>query len=101
MRRIGQLLIVMACAFATATPAVLDAQPTPSFVSPEVGADRRVTLRYRAPNAKSVVAGGELDGKPHPLTRDENGVWSVTIGPLAPDIYTYSFNVDGVTSLDR
>ena len=47
MRRIGQLLIVMACAFATATPVVLDAQPTPSFVSPEVGADRRVTLRYR------------------------------------------------------
>ena len=76
------------------------AQAGPPVVSPEVGADRRVTLRYRAPNAKSVVAAGELDGKPHPLTRDENGIWSVTIGPLAPDIYTYSFNVDGVTSLD-
>jgi enterochelin esterase family protein len=24
----------------------------------------------------------------------------VTIGPLAPDIYTYSFNVDGVVALD-
>jgi enterochelin esterase-like enzyme len=69
-------------------------------VSPEVSADRRITLRYYAPNAKSVVASGELDGKPHPLTKDDNGVWSVTVGPLAPDIYTYSFNVDGVVALD-
>ena len=59
-----------------------------------------MTLRYLAPNAKSVVAAGELDGKPHPLTRGDNGVWSVTVGPLAPDIYTYAFNVDGVTALD-
>ncbi len=70
------------------------------IVSPEVGADRRITLRYSAPAAKSVIASGELDGKPHPMTKDDNGVWSVTIGPLAPDIYTYSFNVDGVVALD-
>lgn len=67
----------------------------PQIVSPEVGADKTVTLRYLAPNATSVVASGELDGKDHPLTKGENGVWSVTIGPLAPDIYTYSFRVDG------
>jgi hypothetical protein len=45
----------------------------PPFTSPEVGADRTVTLRLFAPNAKSIVANGELDGKPHPLTRAENG----------------------------
>ena len=72
----------------------------PAVVSPEVGADKTITLRYLAPNATSVVASGELDGKPHPLTKGENGIWSVTIGPLAPDIYTYSFNVDGVVALD-
>ena len=72
----------------------------PQFASPEVGADRSVTLRLYAPNAKSVTANGELDGKPHPLTKADNGVWSVTIGPLTPDIYTYAFNVDGVTVLD-
>jgi enterochelin esterase-like enzyme len=77
------------------------AQPgAPQFVSPEVTADRRVTLRFLAPNAKSVTANGELDGKPHPLTKGDNGVWSVTIGPLPPDIYTYAFNVDGVIALD-
>jgi enterochelin esterase-like enzyme len=72
----------------------------PAVVSPEVGADKTITLRYLAPNATSVVASGELDGKPHPLAKGENGIWSVTIGPLAPDIYTYSFNVDGVVALD-
>lgn len=72
----------------------------PVVVSPEVSADRTVTLRYLAPNATSVVASGELDGKPHPMTKGADGVWTTTIGPLAPDIYTYSFNVDGVVALD-
>jgi enterochelin esterase family protein len=72
----------------------------PAVVSPEVGADKTVTLRYLAPNATQVTASGELDGKPHPMTKGENGIWSVTIGPLPPDIYTYSFNVDGVVALD-
>ena len=100
MRRIGKWLVVATCAFAVTASAAVYAQPGPSFTSPEVSADRTITLRYLAPNAKSVVAAGELDGKPHPLTRGDNGVWSVTIGPLAPDIYTYAFNVDGVTALD-
>jgi enterochelin esterase-like enzyme len=72
----------------------------PQVVSPEVSADRRITLRLFAPNAKSVTANGELDGKPHPLTKGDNGVWSVTVGPLPPDIYTYAFTVDGITALD-
>jgi enterochelin esterase-like enzyme len=72
----------------------------PAVVSPDVGADRTITFRYVAPNAQAVTVSGELDGKPHPMTKGENGVWTVTVGPLVPDIYTYSFNVDGVTSLD-
>lgn len=102
MRRVTPRLAI-AVAAALSAPIVLDAQrgpAPPAFVSPEVGADRRLTLRLFAPNAKTVVASGELDGQPHPLARAENGVWSVTIGPLPPDIYTYAFNVDGVTALD-
>ena len=72
----------------------------PAVVSPEVGADRTITLRYLAPNASQVTASGELDGKPHPMTKGGDGIWSVTVGPLAPDIYTYTFNVDGVVALD-
>src|SRR5829696_7927044 len=72
----------------------------PTVVSPEVGADRTLTLRYLAPNATQVTANGELDGKPHPMTKGADGIWTVTVGPLAPDIYTYSFTVDGVVALD-
>jgi len=84
--------------FVIATSAL--AQPGLQIVSPEVKADHALTLRYLAPNAREVVANGELDGKPHPLTKGSDGVWSVTIGPLAPDIYTYAFTVDGVVALD-
>jgi enterochelin esterase family protein len=34
------------------------------------------------------------------MTKDSIGIWSVTIGPVKPDIYPYSFNVDGVTVMD-
>jgi enterochelin esterase-like enzyme len=70
--------------------------------SPEVLPDRHVVFRLRAPKATEVSLTGEVlpnqgSGK---MTRDDNGLWSVTIGPLAPDIYGYSFNVDGVTLSD-
>ena len=72
----------------------------PQVASPEVKADNTITFRLVAPEAEQVVVAGELDGKPHPMTKGDDGVWSVTVGPLAPDIYTYAFNVDGVNALD-
>ncbi|HEU5020360.1 MAG TPA: alpha/beta hydrolase-fold protein, partial [Bryobacteraceae bacterium] len=72
----------------------------PAIVSPQVNPDRTITLRFRAPNAKEVVVIGEIDGKNHPMTKDANGVWTATIGPLAPDVYNYQFNVDGVIAMD-
>lgn len=71
-----------------------------TVVSPEVASDGTVTFRLSAPDAKSVIVAGELDGKDYPMTKDENGIWHVTIGPLVPDIYTYAFRVDGITALD-
>ena len=72
----------------------------PPVVSPEINADKSVTLRFRAPNAKEVTLIGELDGKTYPMTKNESGIWSVTIGPLAPDVYNYQFNADGVVTMD-
>jgi enterochelin esterase-like enzyme len=75
----------------------------PAIVSPEVHPDRTVTVRIVAPNAKSVTVSGEIMGTSPPaaLTKDENGVWSVTLGPLEPEIYSYGFNVDGMTVNDQ
>ena len=34
------------------------------------------------------------------MTKDAAGVWSVTTEPLSPEIWSYTFSVDGVTMLD-
>jgi enterochelin esterase-like enzyme len=73
--------------------------PPESVVSPEVHSDGSVTFRVIAPNAKEVQVDREGTA-PIDMRKDENGVWSVTTAPLPPDYYGYSFNVDGVHSLD-
>lgn len=94
------LMVLFVAAAAEAQPGGGRGNQPPPVVSPEVHPDGRVTLRYRAPNATQVTVSGELDGRTHTMTKGADGVWEVTIGPLAPDIYTYAFNVDGVIALD-
>ncbi len=72
--------------------------------SPEVLQDNRVVFRIRAPKASEVTVGGDWiaqgRGTGGPLQKDTRGVWSITVGPLVPDVYSYTFNVDGVQTLD-
>ena len=79
-------------------------QPTPNdtLVSPDVLPDRRVTLRIYAPKASTVTVFGDWMEAPAPvaLTKDDEGVWSATVGPLVPDYYSYTLTVDGVRTLD-
>jgi enterochelin esterase-like enzyme len=83
------------------TAATVPAQtPPPPLVSPEVHSDNRVTFRFRAPNAKEVAVFVEGAAKPQPMQKDEQGVWSVTTDPLAPDFYGYSIIADGVALFD-
>ena len=73
----------------------------PFVVSPQVLPDKKVTFRYLAPSAKEVRLGGSQFGANQvPMIKDSIGIWSVTVGPVRPDIYPYSFNVDGVTVMD-
>lgn len=69
----------------------------PRLVSPEIHPDRTVTFRIRAPKAAAVSL--SLHGA-KPMAKDAGGVWNVTIGPLQPEIYEYSFDVDGARVLD-
>ena len=69
-------------------------------LSPEVTADRRITLRLQAPNAKSVQVQGDFTAKAHDLTRDDKGVWSFTSEPLKPSSYQYWYVMDGLTMPD-
>jgi enterochelin esterase family protein len=83
------------------------------IISPEIGVEN-VTFRFSAPYADTVKINGgftptvkmetsfgsmdvpsSLD-----MTRDENGLWTITLPVPAPELYTYSFIVDGVNVND-
>lgn len=81
----------------------LHAQPPrgPFIVSPQILPDKKVTFRYLAPAAKEVrLAGGQFGAVNLPMIKDSIGIWSITVGPVRPDIYPYNFVVDGVAVMD-
>lgn len=79
---------------------LLTAQPRPQPVlSPVVHSDKTITFRFRAPNAQKVEVSLE-GGKRFPLAKDDNDVWTTTTPALAPDLYGYSFQVDGIGAID-
>lgn len=75
--------------------------------SPEVHDDGTVTFRLKAPEAKEVrLVGVALltalgdPRRPVPFTKGADGIWTLTVGPLRPDMYAYHFNVDGMQIAD-
>lgn len=85
------------------------AAPRPNFqmgrriISPEILPDNKVTFRIYAPHSIGVAINGEWMSSAGPgenLVRSDTGMWSVTLGPLQPEFYGYTFIVDGVTVLD-
>jgi len=74
------------------------ATPVNALRSPEVNPDRTVTLRFRAPQAAAVELIGEINmgSGPRPMTKGEDGVWTTTVGPLPPEIWSYNFRVQGI-----
>ncbi|MBP7767970.1 MAG: esterase [Prevotella sp.] len=82
--------------------------------SPVKNADGTVTLQLFAPQARQVSVSGDFlpttkvttpagdydaPGKAQ-LTNDGKGLWSYTSSPLAPELYSYAFDVDGLTITD-
>lgn len=84
------------------TSCVVVAQPPrgPFIISPQVNPDKTITFRYLAPMAGEVKLSGQFQKGSIEMTKDSLGIWSVTVGQVSPDIYPYSFNVDGVTVMD-
>jgi len=75
----------------------------PQVVSPEVAADGKVTFRILAPKAETVkLSGSDIPGvgQGAEMTKGDEGVWEVTLGPLPSAYYRYNFNVDDVSVID-
>lgn len=84
------------------------------LVSPEINADKTVTFRLYAPKAVTVQLTGDFLPKTKVQTpfgvqesdgvadlKEENGVWTYTTPqPLAPELYSYKFKVNGMDMLD-
>jgi enterochelin esterase family protein len=73
----------------------------PVVRSPEIATDGRATFRLYAPVAQKVLLNGTWEGgSGTTMARGADGVWSATVGPLRPELFAYSFDVDGVKALD-
>jgi enterochelin esterase-like enzyme len=75
----------------------------PMVVSPEVQPDRHIVFRILAPQAQKVKLVGtdiprNMQGAA--MTKGDNGVWEVSLGPIDPGAYRYNFDVDGVPVID-
>jgi enterochelin esterase-like enzyme len=101
MRRSSMVLALFSLLFILAEFCAAQNRPSPPvpLVSPDVHADGSVTFRFRAPNAQEVKLARE-GAEPEAMQKDDQGVWTVTTAPLAPDYYGYSFVADGVRLLD-
>jgi len=76
-----------------------------SVISPEVHSDRRVTFRVSAAGAAEVLlAGGPLQlgyqGGERKFSKGADGVWTLTVGPVTPNMYVYKLIIDGATVPD-
>lgn len=107
---------IIVCAFALmllsagAAGAQQAINSTPAVTSPEVHPDGRVTFRIFAPKAVEVWVEGdflsdslqdEAQGSYRAELREgQDGVWEHTTPPLRSELYSYTFSVDGLKTLD-
>lgn len=100
MLRIGLLALLTVAGMAQ------EPQPNPLAVarklkSPEMASDHTVTFRLYAPKATTVTLNANwLSATDLPMNKDDAGVWTITVGPLPPQMYGYWYMVDGVRALD-
>ncbi len=74
-------------------------QLPPRPAGPTVHPDGSITFRYPAAGAKTVLL--DLEGAdPQPMTQGSDGVWTLTTGPLQPELYGYGFRADDIDYLD-
>jgi enterochelin esterase family protein len=95
------LLLALAATSAAQEETPPDGQPATTNVSggkyPWIHADLSATFRIKAPDAKEVVLSL---GKPYPMTKADDGTWSVKTDPLVPGFHYYTFRIDGANVSD-
>ena len=94
------ILAIVCCLIGAATASAQEALWNRNRVtSPVVNSDGTVTFNLAVPNATKVEVSGDFLQRPAEM-KAENGVWTYTTQTLAPELYSYSFRVDGMNILD-
>ncbi len=70
------------------------------IVSPEINSDNSVTFRLHAPKAVRVQVIGDFTASGPADLIEKEGIWEYTTDPLSPELYGYSFIVDGLITRD-
>ncbi|MBL9137375.1 MAG: hypothetical protein JNK85_16000 [Verrucomicrobiales bacterium] len=92
--------LISLLAMVLSATAIAQGNRPPPIESPVVRPDRTVTFRLRAPDARKVELSGQFLKGNQMMDKDEAGVWSVTVGPIEPNLYPYQFVVDGMSVAD-
>ena len=82
------------------TPTLMSSLFPAGVKSPEYNADGSVTFRCQAPDAQKVELECQMFSGTKPMTKDDKGVWTITVKPDVPDIYPYAFQIDGTQVAD-
>lgn len=84
----------------TLTQAIGQRQQAPRIISPEIMSDNSVVFRLRAPDATTVKVNGTFEGAGKDMTKNAEGIFEYRTSPIEPDMYVYTYSVDGVKTLD-
>ena len=96
------LLCLLFSSITHAQPFNRNPTPNDTLQSVRILPDNTVVLSIYAPKATEVSVSGDFTGgfPPAKLLKADNGVWSVILPSLAPDLYTYDFTIDKVKTFD-
>lgn len=106
---ITMILIFSIMAYEVGAQETTKPAPRPAFRMPvpiqsaEVLPDNSVIFRLPAKNAVSVAVSGDWMpgfGASIPMIKNDTSLWTLTVGPLNPELYSYTFLIDGIRVLD-
>ena len=98
---LGILLLVISLPFGAQAQQSTDRRKPPQLPqTPAVHTDHSVTFYFYDPGATQVELSMDGHAGRQPMTKDDRGIWTITVPPLQPDLYDYLFVADGVPRLD-
>ena len=96
LRCLAATALVAACCAGT-----IWAQPRRTQIeSPTILPDGRIQFKVAAPDAGTLHLQAPWAGEQLEFQRGDGGLWSLTVGPVPPAIYSYTLLLNGVRILD-